>query len=135
MDAGFYVFGCTGLRMRGGMLEESVMGLLDGLIGGAVGAGLAVAAERIIAQHGGVQGVVNQMQSQGLGEAVRSWVSTGPNQPISAEHLHQVFGSGTIEEIAQRVGMTPADLSQRLAQFLPQAIDHLTPNGQVPPAS
>ena len=111
------------------------MGLLDGLVGGAAGAALAVAATRIIEQHGGVQGVVAQMQQHGLGDSVRSWVSTGPNAPISAEHLHQVFGSGTIAEIAQRVGMSPDELSQKLAQFLPQAIDHLTPNGQVPPAA
>ncbi len=110
------------------------MGLLDGLIGGAVGAGLAVAAQRIIEQHGGVQGVVDQMQQHGLGDTVRSWVSTGPNQPVSAERLHEVFGSGTMAEIAQRVGMSPDELSRKLAQFLPQAIDHLTPNGQVPPA-
>jgi uncharacterized protein YidB (DUF937 family) len=108
------------------------MGMLDGLIGGAVGAGLAVAASRIIESHGGVQGVINQMQSHGLGETVRSWVATGPNAPISAEQVHQVFGSGTIEEMAQRVGMNPQELSQKLAQFLPQAIDHLTPNGQAP---
>ena len=111
------------------------MGLLDGLVGGAVGAGLAVAAQRIIEQHGGVQGVINQMQQHGLGDTVRSWVSTGPNAPISADRLHQVFGTGTIDEIAARVGMNPQQLSQQLAQFLPQAIDHLTPNGQVPPHS
>jgi len=111
------------------------MGLLDSLVGGAVGAGLAVAASKIIEQHGGVQGVIDQMQQHGLGDTVKSWVSTGPNAPISADKLHQVFGTGTIEEIAQRVGMTPQELSQKLAVFLPQAIDHLTPNGQPPPAA
>jgi uncharacterized protein YidB (DUF937 family) len=111
------------------------MGLLDGLVGGAVGAGLAVAASRIIEQHGGVQGVINQMQQHGLGETVRSWVSTGPNAPITAEQIHQVFGSGTIDEIARRAGMNPQQLTQQLAQFFPQAVDHLTPNGQVPPSN
>lgn len=111
------------------------MGLLDGLIGGAVGAGLAVAASRLIEEHGGVQGIVRQMETHGLGETVRSWVSTGPNQPVSAERLHQIFGSGTLAEMAQRAGMTPQELSQKLSVFLPQAIDHLTPDGRVPPAS
>jgi uncharacterized protein YidB (DUF937 family) len=111
------------------------MGLLDSLVGGAVGAGLAVAASRIIDQHGGVQGVINQMQQHGLGDTVRSWVSTGPNAPITAEQIHQVFGSGTIEDIARRAGMNPQQLTQQLAQFFPQAVDHLTPNGQVPPAT
>ena len=53
------------------------MGMLDGLIGGAVGAGLAVAASRIIESHGGVQGVINQMQTHGLGETVRSGCRPG----------------------------------------------------------
>ena len=111
------------------------MGMFDGLLGGALGAGLAMAAQHVIEQHGGVQGVINQMQQHGLGDTVKSWVSTGPNAPISADKLHEVFGSGTIEQIAQRVGMNPQELGQKLAQFLPQAIDHLTPNGQVPPAA
>ncbi len=105
------------------------MGLLDGVIGGVVGA----AATQFIQEHGGVGGIVNQMQSRGFGDTVKSWVSAGPNQPISADQLHQVFGSGTLEQIAQRVGMSPQELSQKLAQILPQAVDHLTPNGAVPP--
>lgn len=109
------------------------MGLLDGLIGGAVGASLAVAASRLIEQHGGVQGIVQQMETHGLGETVRSWVAQGPNQTISAERLQQVFGSGTIAEMATRVGLTPEELTQKLSQFLPQAVDHLTPGGSVPP--
>lgn len=110
------------------------MGLLDGLIGGAIGAGVATVTARFIEEQGGVQGIVNQMQRQGFGDTVKSWVSSGPNQPISAERLHAVFGSGSIAEMAQRVGMSPEELSQKLAQVLPQAVDHLTPGGRVPPA-
>ena len=53
------------------------MGLLDGLIGAAAGAGLAIAATKLIEQ--------------------------------------------------------PDELCAKLSQFLPQAVDHLTPNGAVPP--
>ena len=105
------------------------MGLLDGVIGGVVGA----AATQFINSHGGVQGIVSQMQQHGLGDTVKSWVATGPNQPITADQLHQVFGAGTLAEIAQRVGMNPQELQAKLAQVLPQAIDHMTPNGAVPP--
>jgi uncharacterized protein YidB (DUF937 family) len=93
------------------------MGLLDNLVGGAVGAGLAIAASKIIEQHGGVQGVIDQMQQHGLGDTVKSWVSAGPNAPISADKLHQVFGSGTIEEMAQRVGMSPQELCRSWRRF------------------
>jgi uncharacterized protein YidB (DUF937 family) len=107
------------------------MGLLDGLLGGAVGAGVVTALNSFIQQHGGVQGVVTQLEQQGLGNTVRSWVSTGPNQPISADQVHSAFG-GVISQIAAKTGMTPQELTQKIAQHLPAAIDHLTPQGTVP---
>ena len=110
------------------------MGLLDSLIGGAVGAGLAVAAEKFIDQHGGVQGIATQLQEHGLGDTVKSWIGRGPNQPIAPEHLETAFGAGTLADMAQRLGMSPEALKQQMAQLLPQAVDHLTPDGVIPPA-
>jgi len=111
------------------------MSLLDGLLGGAVGAEMATLVNSFIQQHGGVQGIVAQLEKQGLGSTVHSWVGTGANQPISSEQVHQVFGSGTIAQLAAKVGMNPQDLAQRLSQVLPTAIDKLTPEGKVPPKS
>ena len=51
------------------------MGLLDGLIGGVVGAEMTSVVNTFIQQHGGVQGIVSQLESQGLGATARSWVS------------------------------------------------------------
>ncbi|MBS0377341.1 MAG: DUF937 domain-containing protein [Proteobacteria bacterium] len=110
------------------------MGLLDGLLGGAVGATVVSAMNNLIQQHGGVQGVVTQLEQQGLGNTVRSWVGTGANQPISPEQVSSVFG-GVINQIAAKTGMTPQELTQKIAQHLPAAIDHLTPNGAVPKSS
>jgi uncharacterized protein YidB (DUF937 family) len=110
----------------------TIMGLLDGLLGGAVGAGVVTAMNSLIQQHGGLQGVVTQLEQQGLGNTVRSWISSGPNQPISAEQVTSAFG-GVINQIAAKTGMTPQELTQKLAQHLPAAIDHLTPNGAIPP--
>ena len=109
------------------------MGLFDSLVGGAVGAGLAVAAERFIDSHGGVQGIAQQMQQHGLGDTVKSWVSTGPNQPISPQQVSQVFDANALAGMAQQLGVSQDQLHQTLAQFLPQAVDHLTPNGAMPP--
>ncbi len=108
------------------------MGLLDGLLGGAVGAEMATVANSLIQQHGGVQGIVAQLEKGGLGGTVRSWIAQGPNQPISADQLHQVFGSGMIAQLAAKAGMNPQELAQKLSQVLPGAIDKLTPSGQVP---
>jgi uncharacterized protein YidB (DUF937 family) len=111
------------------------MGLLDGLLGGAVGAEMATVVNSLIQQHGGVQGIIAQLEKEGLGPTVRSWVSTGTNQPISAGEVHQVFGGDMIGQLAAKVGMTPQELTQELSQVLPTAIDKLTPGGQVPPKS
>jgi len=109
------------------------MGLLDGLLGGAVGAEMATVVNSFIQQHGGVQGIVAQLEKQGFGPTVRSWVGTGQNAPISSDQVHEVFGSGTIAQLAAKVGMNPQELAQKLSQVLPTAIDKLTPEGKVPP--
>jgi uncharacterized protein YidB (DUF937 family) len=108
------------------------MGLLDGLLGGVVGAEMVVAVNSLIQQHGGVQGVVSQLESQGLGGVARSWISNEPNQPISPAQLSQVFGSGMISQLAAKAGVNPQDLAAKLSQLLPTAIDKLTPAGTVP---
>ncbi len=107
------------------------MGLLDGILGGVVGAEMASVVNGLIEKHGGVQGIVKQFEQQGLGETVKSWVGTGANQPISADQVHQALGSGALQELAAKVGLNPQDLAQKLSQILPQAIDKLTPGGAV----
>jgi uncharacterized protein YidB (DUF937 family) len=108
------------------------MGLLDGLLGGAVGAEMVTVVNQLIEKHGGLPGIVSQLQQQGLGATVNSWIGTGPNQPISADQVHQTFGPEVIRELAAKAGMNPQDLEQKLSQLLPQVIDKLTPAGSVP---
>jgi uncharacterized protein YidB (DUF937 family) len=110
------------------------MGLFDGILGGVVGGEMAMLVSGLIEKHGGVQGIVAQMQSQGLGNTIASWVGTGANQPISAAQVHTAFGSDVIAELAAKAGLNPQDLAQKLALALPQAINHLTPTGAVQPS-
>src|SRR5882672_9572040 len=72
----------------GVIAEEKHMGLFDGLLGGVVGAGMVSVVSGILEKHGGVQGVVSEFEKKGLGETVKSWVSTGPNQAISPDEVH-----------------------------------------------
>ncbi len=110
------------------------MGLFDGLLGGVVGAEMATVVNSLIEKHGGVQGIVAQLEQQGLGGTVRSWVGTGANQPISPDQIHQAFGPDTVKELAAKVGLTPQELAAKLSAILPQALDKLTPGGAVPKA-
>jgi uncharacterized protein YidB (DUF937 family) len=109
------------------------VGLLDALIGGAVGAEMITVVNQLIEKHGGLSGIVSQLQQQGLGPTVNSWIGSGPNQPISADQVHQAFGPDMIRELAARTGMNPQELAQKLSQVLPQVIDRMTPAGSVPP--
>ena len=108
------------------------MGLLDGLVGGAVGAGMVTAVNGLIEKHGGLQGIVAQFQQQGLGPTIQSWIGTGENLPISPDQVHQALGSDTIQQLAAKLGIPPDQLEAKLSQILPQAIDKMTPGGKLP---
>jgi uncharacterized protein YidB (DUF937 family) len=108
------------------------MGLLDGLIGGVVGAGMTNAVNQILERHGGLQGVVSEFERNGFGPTVQSWVGTGPNQAIAPDGISRVLGSDLLQQLATKTGLSVQDLTQRLAQVLPDVVDKLTPNGVVP---
>jgi len=110
------------------------MGFLDGMLGGVIGGESAALISGLIEKHGGIQGVVAQLEQQGLGGTVKSWVGPGQNLPISADQIHAAFGSDVIAGLAAKMGLNPQDLAAKLASALPQAVDHLTPNGVVPSA-
>ena len=108
------------------------MGMFDGILGGVVGAEMATVVNGLIEKHGGIQGIVDQFEKQGLGATVKSWVGNGPNQPISPDQVHQALGADAVSALATRTGIPVQDLLARLAAALPTAIDKLTPNGTVP---
>jgi uncharacterized protein YidB (DUF937 family) len=108
------------------------MGMFDGILGGIVGAEMATVVNHLIEKHGGVSGIVSELQQKGLGDTVKSWVGTGPNQPVSPDQLHNALGADTVSQLAAKIGINPQDLLARLSQALPTAIDKLTPAGAVP---
>jgi uncharacterized protein YidB (DUF937 family) len=121
------------------------MGLFDSIASQAAGAlmsggsnapaGMMDVVLGLLNNHGGgasgLQGLVASFASQGLGPVVESWIGSGHNLPISPEQIHAVLGSGQVQGIAKQLGLSPADASSALAQFLPQAVDTLTPNGHL----
>ncbi len=111
------------------------MGLLDGLhgvLGGVIGAEMVSVVSHAIESQGGLSALVTKFEQQGLGGVVQSWVGSGPNQTISADQLHKVLGSATVQQMASKFGINPEVLLQQLSQALPQAVDKLTPNGTMP---
>jgi uncharacterized protein YidB (DUF937 family) len=120
------------------------MGMLDGLLGSLMGgmtgdgtggrqqSPLVQIALQLMQQNGGLSGLLAKFQQAGYGAQADSWVSTGQNQPISADVLSQVLGHGQLGQIAQQLGISHGDAAGGLASMLPQMIDKMTPNGQIP---
>jgi uncharacterized protein YidB (DUF937 family) len=84
--------------------------------------------------EGGLGGLLAKLNQGGLGEQVASWVGTGKNLPVSAEQISQVLGGAGLGDIAAQLGLSREAAAGQLADLLPQVIDGLTPNGQVPEA-
>jgi uncharacterized protein YidB (DUF937 family) len=116
------------------------MGLLDSILSGQNQSGNTGGANPLLgvltgllAQNGGLPGLLSKFTQAGHDDKVKSWVSTGDNQPISSEQVQNVIGSDQISAIAAKLGVDPAQAAQLVAKFLPAAVDKLTPNGHVDP--
>lgn len=123
------------------------MGLLDSVIGsiaqpqggaaaqpdllGAVVGMLGQGGDQV-GGLGGLAGLVARFQQGGLGDIAASWVGTGQNQSISSEQLGSVLGNDTVGNLAGQLGLNQGDLLAQLSQLLPQLVDKLTPQGQLP---
>ena len=114
------------------------MGILDALlqsvlVGTQQGQGsMLQVALQLVQQNGGLPGIISKFEHGGMADHVSSWIATGANMPISGAQLQEILGSGSIGEIAQRLGLSHGDASSGLAQVLPNLIDKLTPTGQIP---
>ncbi|HEX4825932.1 MAG TPA: YidB family protein [Candidatus Polarisedimenticolaceae bacterium] len=86
----------------------------------------------LLQSSGGISGIAQKFEQQGLGNLVNGWISTGPNPPATPGQVQSAIGQGKIEEIAGNLGITPSMAASFLATALPAVIDKLTPNGSVP---
>ena len=106
-----------------GGLSDMLKGGLGGLLaGGAAGSVLS----------GGLGDLLNQFQQKGHGDAANSWVSNGPNKQISPGDLANALGADQIDQLASQSGMSRDELLSGLSQYLPDVINHLTPDGRLP---
>jgi uncharacterized protein YidB (DUF937 family) len=126
------------------------MGLLDGILGqvlggaaqggappgetmrGGAGGALVAILLQLLQRNGGLGGLLSQFQRAGYGRQADSWVSTGRNQPIDADVLSQVLGSGQLDDIAQQLGVPRREAADQVASALPEVVDRMTPQGSVP---
>jgi uncharacterized protein YidB (DUF937 family) len=83
-------------------------------------------------KFGGLDGLLNKFNNNGMQNQLASWVSTRPNEPVSPTQVEQALGADTVEEIAQQAGMDRTEAAQGLAEVIPQLVDKSTPTGVMP---
>jgi uncharacterized protein YidB (DUF937 family) len=119
------------------------MGILDSLensaaLRGALGqigsAVLPVVLSEVLGNgnQGGLTAIVAKLQQAGLGDQVKSWIGNGQNLPVTADQLRQVLGSDTVKQLAAKYNIPVDQISEILAQQLPTAVDHASPDGKLP---
>jgi uncharacterized protein YidB (DUF937 family) len=84
---------------------------------------------------GGLGGLLNKLEQNGLGSVANSWVGSGQNQSVSPGQLSSALGPSIIKMLAQKSGMSEEDITKQLSQVLPGLVDKLTPNGRMPTAA
>ena len=108
-----------------GLFSSVLSEVLDGEAGSMV--------ENVISEHGGVNGLVQQLQQGGLGEALQSWIG-GANLPVSAAQIKQALDPDALAKLADSHGLSVDGLCQQLAAHLPKALSHLSTTDDGTPA-
>jgi uncharacterized protein YidB (DUF937 family) len=106
-----------------GAASGGLGGLLGGLLGGGTAGGIL---------SGGLGDLLKQFQDHGHGDKAESWVSSGPNKPVSQKELEESLGSERLNWLMQQTGMSREELLAGLSQELPKVVDNLTPQGRIP---
>ncbi len=111
---------------------------ISDFVKGLTGGGSAAAAAPAQAIPGGIagalSGLVAHMQGNGAGNIANSWVGTGANLPITGLQLSQILGPDLVNKISASTGLSADQLVAQLSAVLPQLVDHMTPQGQMPKA-
>ena len=113
-------------------LFDSIAGTVMNKVAGSSGNPMIQAGLELINNAGGPQGVLDKLRAGGLGSEVESWLGSGSNLPLSAQQVVQVFGAELVKSMAAQFSMPSSDFGSKLAEYLPQAIDKLSPDGKLP---
>ncbi|WUW12129.1 YidB family protein [Streptomyces sp. NBC_01465] len=79
-----------------------------------------------------LEGLMGMLTKSGLMDQAQSWVGTGDNKQVSGEQIAQALPDETLQKVAEDAGVSPQQAADQIAQSLPQAVDKLTPAGEVP---
>ncbi|MFI6465204.1 YidB family protein [Streptomyces sp. NPDC050528] len=126
-DLGSLLGGLLGAGGKSGSGGGNVLGALLSALGGSQG-GTGNGSNPL-------GGLLDMLTKSGLAAQKDSWVGTGQNQSVTGAQIQQALPDETLQKVADQAGVTPEQAASDLARTLPQAVDKLTPEGQVPQAA
>ena len=66
--------------------------------------------------HAGFNNLLSSLASGGLGDQVKSWISTGTNQLVSGQQVASWLGNDKLNQVAHSVGLNPNEVADHLAK-------------------
>ena len=129
--------GAGGLQdILGGILGGGSSGGEAGTATGGMNMGaLATALAPLVLKllkGGGLQKLVQNAHANGLSSEADSWVGTGANEQLSPDQVKSVVGHDVVQQVAQQAGISEDEAAGVLAHVVPQVVNGLSPNGQLP---
>ena len=116
-------------------LFNSIAGVaLANRLGGSGGgnkSAIAQVAIKMLNKNGGLCGLLEKFHQAGLSDVADSWVSQDKNKAISADQISMVLGSDLLSAMAEQFGIDAGVIASQIAQYLPEIVNNVTPNGQV----
>jgi uncharacterized protein YidB (DUF937 family) len=76
--------------------------------------------------------ILDRFRGAGAGSKVDSWVGTGPNQPIESNDVEAAIDEDTLTSLSMQTGLSREELISRIIRDLPEAVNKMTPNGELP---
>jgi uncharacterized protein YidB (DUF937 family) len=106
-----------------------------GGMGGGRGALLAMLlplAMQWVQRQGGVGNVLQRAGQRGYGSQANSWLGTGANEPLPASAVQELVGHEDLARMSSQLGVDQGEVADGFAEILPEMVDHLSPDGQLP---
>ena len=85
-----------------------------------------------LSKSGGLGEILDKLRNAGAGGAVDSWVGRGKNEPLDPSHMEAAIDEETLQSLSKQTGMSREELLRRLATDLPETVDELSPEGELP---
>ena len=76
--------------------------------------------------------ILDRFRGAGAGSKVDSWVGTGPNEPIEPSDVQAAIDEDTLASLSAQTGLTREELISRITRDLPEAVNKMTPSGELP---